>query len=249
MEKFSRCRKCGRVMKKEYVGEWKAKLICPCGFSDFELISGKTRTLAPPQLKKNIQSSMTYKSDLGYVLTMDKANREKVEILSLEEISMLVSSDCDFNTVLNNLLEKICASLAADVSSIYILEGNKLVLRATRGLKKELVGTLKLEIGEGITGTAAKEKKTIIVEDISLDKRSKKIKGVNEDSIKAMLAYPILHEDFVLGVINMKTSTRRIFEEDEITFISIVSNILSIALRIRGLKAENHLLFEMLGER
>src|SRR3990170_8955983 len=121
MEKFTSCRKCGRVMKKEYVGGWKAKLVCPCGFSDFELISGKTRTLAPPQLKKNIPSSMTYKSDLGYVLTIDKANREKIEILSLEEICMLVSSDCDFNTVSNNLLEKICANLAVDVSSIYII--------------------------------------------------------------------------------------------------------------------------------
>jgi len=249
MEKFTRCRKCGRIMKKEYVDEWKAKLVCSCGFSDFELISGRTRTLAPPAYKRDIPSSMSYKSDLGYVLTVDKANREKLEILSLEEISMLVSSDCDINTVLNNLLEKVCSSLAMDVSSIYVMEDNKLVLRATKGLKKELIGKLKLNIGEGITGTAAKEKKTVIVEDISLDKRSKKIKEVNEETIKAMLACPIMFEDSVLGVINMKTSTRRIFEEDEILFISIVSNILSIALRIRGLKAENRLLFEMLGDR
>ncbi len=81
MEKFTRCRKCGRVMKKEYVGEWKAKLVCSCGFSDFELIAGKTRTLAPPSFKKDIPSSMSYKSNLGYVLTVDKANREKIEIL------------------------------------------------------------------------------------------------------------------------------------------------------------------------
>ena len=249
MEKFSRCRKCGRVMKKEYVGGWKAKLVCPCGFSDFELISGKTRTLAPPQLKKDIHSSMTYKSETGYILTLDKANREKLEIISIEEISMLVSSDCDFNTVLSSLLAKVCSSLALEVSSVYILENNKLVLRATQGLRKELIGTLKLDIGEGITGTAVKEKKTVIVEDISLDKRSKKIKEVDEGSIKAMLACPIMFENSVLGVINMKTSNRRKFEEDEIIFINIVSNILSTALRIRGLKAENHLLFEMLGER
>ena len=249
MEKFTRCRKCGRVMKKEYVGGWKTKLICACGFSDFELISGKTRTLAPPQLKKNVPSSMTYRSDLGYVLTLDKANREKIEILSLEEICMLVSSDCDFNTVLNHLLEKVCSSLTVDISSIYVKENNKLVLRATRGLKKEFVGTLNMEIGEGITGTAAKEKKTVIVEDISLDKRSKKIKGIDEESVKAMLACPIMYDDTVLGVINMKTSTRRIFEEDEIMFITTVSTLLAIAMRMRGLKAENRLLFEILGER
>ena len=249
MEKFTRCRKCGRVMKKEYLDNWKAKLVCSCGFSDFELVSAKTRTLAPPQFKKNIPSSMTYRADSGYVITLDKANREKIEILSLEEISMLVSSDCDLNEVLNNLLEKVCSSLSVDVSSIYVLEEDKLVLRATKGLNMELVGKLKLAIGEGITGLSAQEKKTVIVEDISLDKRSKKIKEINEDFIKAMLACPIMHEGSVLGVINMKTSKRRTFKEDEIHFISIISNILSIALRIRKLKAENRLLFDILGER
>ena len=249
MEKYTRCRKCGRVMKKEYLDNWKAKLVCSCGFSDFELVSAKTRTLAPPQFKKNIPSSITYKSDSDYVLTLDRANREKLEIFSLEEISMLVSSDCDLNEVLNHLLEKVCSSLAVDVSSIYTVEDDKLVLRATKGLNKELVGRLKLSIGEGLTGLSAKEKKTVIVEDISLDKRSKKIKEVNEDTIKAMLACPIMHEDLVLGVINMKTSTRRNFQDDEIHFISIISNILSIALRIRKLKTENRLLFDILGER
>ena len=65
----------------------------------------------------------------------------------------------DFETGLDAFLAKAVSTVAwhmrAAVCSIYLYqpETQDLVLRANQGLNPELVGRLRLKIGEGVTGT------------------------------------------------------------------------------------------------
>jgi len=94
------------------------------------------------------------------VLTMQKANREHLEIISLEEISMLVSSDFDLPQVLQQMAEKLAVQLKVSVCSIYLVEGEELVMAATYGFDPTFVGKIRIGIGEGITGSVQRGSNT-----------------------------------------------------------------------------------------
>src|SRR6266571_4413820 len=110
MQIAARCRKCGRIMKSERIDNYRVKLTCHCGFSDFRTITEKVKTVNPFYQRASFTPFV--ESEKGkMVLTMQKANREHLEIISLEEISMLVSSDFDLPEVLERVAEKVADQL------------------------------------------------------------------------------------------------------------------------------------------
>src|SRR5512138_4023345 len=102
MQLAARCRKCGRVMSSQRIDNYRVKMTCSCGFSDFRTVPEKIKTVNPFYHKASFTPFV--ESEKGrMVLTMQKANREHLEIISLEEISMLVSSDFDLPQVLQKV--------------------------------------------------------------------------------------------------------------------------------------------------
>ncbi|OGQ47853.1 MAG: histidine kinase, partial [Deltaproteobacteria bacterium RIFCSPLOWO2_02_44_9] len=158
---------------------------------------------------------------------------EKMEIMTLEEISMLASSDYDLNEVLQSVVEKTAKRLGVDVSSIYLWDGKELVLRATTSFRKEAIGKVRLKLGEGITGSAAKERKPIIVKDVSKDPRYKRFAELREQDYTTMLSHPIIHKGELFGVLNVQTIAPKDFQEDEMYFVSVIANMLLSAIMIR----------------
>jgi hypothetical protein len=73
-------------MKIERVDNYREKLSCSCGFSDFRTMTERVKTVNPFYHKAGFTPFL--ESEKGkMVLTMQKANREHLEIISLEEIS------------------------------------------------------------------------------------------------------------------------------------------------------------------
>src|SRR5512138_3172516 len=151
MQVAARCRKCGRIMQSQRVDNYRVKLTCSCGFSDYKTVMERVKTVNPFCQKASFTPFI--ESEKGkMVLTMQKANREHLEIISLEEISMLVSSDFDLPQVLKTVAEKVANQLKVSVCSIYLMDGGALVLAATYGFDASFVGKIRIMIGEGITG-------------------------------------------------------------------------------------------------
>ena len=149
MQLMARCRKCGRVMKSERIDHYRVKMTCSCGFSDFRTITEKVKTVNPFYHKASFTPFM--ESEKGkMVLTMQKANREHLEIVSLEEISMLVSSDFELPQVLQQMAEKVADQLKVSVCSIYLTEGDELVLAATYGFDASFVGKIRIRSVRGL---------------------------------------------------------------------------------------------------
>lgn len=232
MESITRCRKCGKKMKSEKVDDYRVKLVCSCGFWEFKTMPKASKAINPYYVKDTF-SSVKIDEKGGIVFEMEKANREKMEIMTLEEISMLASSDYDLNEVLQSIVEKTAKRLGVDVSSIYIYDGKELVLTATTSFRKEAIGKVRLKLGEGITGAAAKAGKPIIVSDVSKDPRYKKFSELREQNYTTMLSHPIIHKGELFGVLNVQTVQPKEFEDDEIYFVSVVANMLLSAIRIR----------------
>ncbi|MBI5376653.1 MAG: GAF domain-containing protein [Candidatus Schekmanbacteria bacterium] len=234
MEKLIHCRKCGKLMKREIVDGWKAKLVCSCGFSDFELISGVTRSLAPKLIKAKRRELTDVSKDIELEFEYSKSEREKNELACISEVTFLLAGGGKKEELNKTIMTRVCKVLNATTASLYIAENDSLLLTVGIGIKDDLVGKIKLKIGEGITGLAAENRELIIVEDISLDDRSKRIDGIDEGNLKAMIAMPVLAGNEVVGVMNIKSSRKRVFVEDEIFFISTMANILSLNINRLG---------------
>ncbi len=232
MESITRCRKCGKKMKSEKVDDYRVKLVCPCGFWEFKTMPAASKAINPYYAKDTF-SHIKIDEKSGIVFEMERGNREKMEIMTLEEISMLASSDYDLNDVLQSIVEKTAKRLGVDVSSIYLWDGKELVLKATTSFVKEAIGKVRLKLGEGVTGAAAKEGKPIYVKDVSNDPRYKKFSELREQNYTSMLSHPIIHKGELFGVLNVQTIASKEFQEDEIYFVSVIANMLLGAIRIR----------------
>ncbi|MSM38965.1 MAG: GAF domain-containing protein [Geobacter sp.] len=232
MQLVSRCRKCGRVMKTQRIDNYRVKLTCSCGFSDFRTVSEKVKTVNPFIHKASFTPFL--ESEKGkMVLTMQRANREHLEIISLEEISMLVSSDYDLAQVLQMVTDKVATQLKISVCSIYLMEDEELVLAATHGFDHSFIGKIRIKIGEGVTGTVARDRQHISLNRASQDPRYKYFPELQEEKYNSMLSYPIADKSAVYGVINLNSTSMKTFSEDEIYFISIIANLILTAVKLR----------------
>lgn len=232
MQIAARCRKCGRVMNSQRIDNYRVKLTCPCGFSDFRTITDKVKTVNPYYQKASFTPTVESEKD-KMVLTMHRANREHLEIISLEEISMLVSSDFELSEVLQSVATKLAVQLNARVCNIYLLEDDELVMKATHGFEQEKINHIRMKIGEGITGTVAREMTPINLSHASKDPRYKVFPELHEEKYNSMLSFPITDRKDIYGVINLQTTTMRTFQEDEIYFVSIIANLILSAIKIR----------------
>lgn len=232
MQLVARCRKCGRVMKSERIDPYRVKMTCSCGFSDFRTMTEKVKTVNPFYHKASFTPFV--ESEKGkMVLTMQKANREHLEIISLEEISMLVSSDFELPQILHQMAEKVATQLKVSVCNVYLMEGEDLVLAATYGFDPSFIGKIRIKLGEGITGTVARDKQFIALNRASQDPRYKNFPELQEEKYNAMLSFPIADKHDVYGVINLNSTSLKTFSEDEIYFTSIIANLILTAVKLR----------------
>lgn len=233
MESIIRCRKCGKKMKPVKVDDYRIKISCTCGFSEYRTAPAATKAINPHFSRESLLPLQF--DDSGRFFIEQRADREQKEIITLEEISMLASSDYDLDKVLSSVVEKTARRLGVDICSIYLWDGQYLVLRATHGLAQEAVGKARLKIGEGITGSSVQEKKPLLIDDISKDPRYRFFPETKEEQyrIKTMYSYPIFSGVEPFGVLNAQTVVTREFTEDEISFVSVIANLILGAVKMR----------------
>src|SRR4030067_427842 len=84
MESITRCRKCGKKMKSERVDDYRVKLVCACGFWEFKTMPAASKAINP-YYPKDAFSHIKIDESGGLIFEMERANREKMEIMTLEE--------------------------------------------------------------------------------------------------------------------------------------------------------------------
>ncbi len=237
MESITRCRKCGKKMVNQRVDDHKIKISCSCGYIEYKDASAASKSINPHYSADSLMP-LVMNEEGKFFFQAEVVNRERKEIITLEEISMLASSDYDLEEVLKKVAEKTAQRLGVDICSIYLWDGSHLVMRGTYGLSQQAVGSAKLELGEGVTGSALKEHKPIFISDISNDKRYKFFPETKEEQyrIKTMYSYPFFSGDVPFGALNAQTVVTREFTEDELGFVSVVANLILGAVKMRKQK-------------
>jgi signal transduction protein with GAF and PtsI domain len=81
------------------------------------------------------------------------------------------------------VVETVAEVIGVEVCSVYLYDKNTddLTLRATHGLNSAAVGQVRIRIGEGITGWAAREGRPIAVRDVRREPRFHIEPGLGEE--------------------------------------------------------------------
>lgn len=150
-------------------------------------------------------------------------------LLTLEEISQLISHSHNPHETLGNIVRLIQGRFCTDVSSVYLLEpeSGELVLAATVGLDQSGVGRVRMRLDEGLTGLVAERMSPIMEPDASVHPRFKYFPEAGEDPYHSFLGVPLIESGIVQGVLVVQTMERRPFSPNEIRMLVTVGSQLA----------------------
>jgi signal transduction protein with GAF and PtsI domain len=176
------------------------------------------------------------------------ANSSEVDLVHLVTSRM---ADADaLNETLTRLVDFICAIVKCDSCFIYVVEGQKLVLRASMNPHADLIGQLKLRFGQGITGWVAENVKPIVIAERAFgDPRFEFFKDLLEDRYEAFLSVPVLSRKRLVGVISMQHREVHVHTEREIKLISTIGFLAGADIEMARLETENNKLIQQLEAR
>ncbi|MBW6471397.1 MAG: GAF domain-containing protein, partial [Methanosarcinaceae archaeon] len=132
----------------------------------------------------------------------EKLKAQQEREYSYNQIMTVFNASIDLHTMLTEGLNEIAKHLNAPFGIVYLYDAKNNVLKpaATHAVQKELL-TEQFELGEGLPGEAALERKTLIVTDIPQDNKYHIKFGFIEASPKTIISVPIVFHKNLLGTI------------------------------------------------
>jgi len=158
----------------------------------------------------------------------------------LHEITSRIAAADSFHVVLNRIVEFVTSVIPCDSCFIYVLDEDKLVLRASKNPHADLVDRLGVQYGQGITGWVAEHREPVAISsNASNDPRFKPFKNLPEDHFEAMLCTPILCASKVVGVINLQHRLTYQHSTNEVRLLSMLGFLVGAEVERARLETEN----------
>lgn len=168
----------------------------------------------------------------------------------LHEIGARLGAADAFHDVLERVVEFATALIKCDSCLIYALEGDELVLRASKNPHPDVVDRLKLRVGQGITGWVAEHREPVAVADkAAQDPRFQFFHELPEDSYEAFLSVPLMCRGRVVGVINLQHRQHHVYRKREIRLISTIGFLVGAEIELARLEDANSTLVAQLQTR
>src|ERR1700716_881863 len=168
----------------------------------------------------------------------------------LHEIGGRLATAGGFHEVLDRVVEFASALVKCDSCLIYVLEGEDLVLRASKNAHPDVVDRLQIRVGQGIRGGVAQHHEPVaIAENAAQDPRFQFFHELPEDSYEAFLSVPLMCRGRVVGVINLQHRQHHVYRRREIRLISAIGFLVGAEIELARLEEANSSLTEQLETR
>jgi sugar diacid utilization regulator/putative methionine-R-sulfoxide reductase with GAF domain len=147
------------------------------------------------------------------------------ELSFLVRLAQAAASTQRPDELLELIIRETTSAIGADVCSLYLLSppGAELLLTATNGLNENMIGRVRMKVGEGITGWVAESRRPAVVPDVSKDPHWKWVPGLDEDRFHSMASVPIESGPRLVGVLNVQSTERREFNSGDIDFLRAIA--------------------------
>lgn len=154
---------------------------------------------------------------------------------TLAELTSLMSEGRDAIALAQRAVELTARATKAAGAFVYLWDKDdeRMVLRvATDGWQRRHLDTIRLRLGEGVTGWSALMRQTVVVpKDPSQDPRFKAFPELRESTFKSMVAVPIVAPgEEVLGVFSLYAPTEEAFSATDVSLATEVGSLLASGL-------------------
>jgi signal transduction histidine kinase len=148
----------------------------------------------------------------------------------LQAVTDAALAHLSLDDLLDELLTRIRDALEADTSALLMLdtEREELVARAAKGLEEEVERGTRIPYGKGFAGRIAATRDIVRIEDVDHSYVLNPI--LHEKGVKSLLGAPLVVGDKVLGVVHVGTLTPRVFNDDDVELLRVVSARAAIAI-------------------
>lgn len=130
------------------------------------------------------------------------------------------------------LLEVAFEISQADIGSIMALNpaGSDLTIQASKGIPEEIINSTRVKLGEGISGIAAKEGRSFLINDKPQDNRIKAY--LSRPYIGSSMVLPIKTENRVVGVMNLGAlkGSETVFNEENIQTMTKLMSLVNASI-------------------
>lgn len=188
------------------------------------------------------QAAMTMENARLHGQTDTDLRRRVDELTALRQISLRLVSSLDLNTVLNAIAESTLRLVHASDVHIFLYDEARQALSAgtalwASGERRTPVVFLR---PDGITMTAVRERRPIVVDDAALQPLYA-TPEVQDWGVKAIACFPLLRAQAAIGAFNVAFAEPHTFTEDELRVLTLLADQAAIAV-------ENARLHERLAE-
>jgi phosphoserine phosphatase RsbU/P len=164
---------------------------------------------------------------------------DQVESLTLlYEISHELTSILDRGELLRRIAERVKKLVDYDVFAVMLWNESRQVLESVFSMRYQdaIPARVEMPLHQGITGTAAAERRTIRVVDVRLDPRY--VAGCQADvEVRSELVVPLLLQNRLIGVLDLESTKPHAFSAEHERLLNILGSYIAVAL-------ENSRLFE-----
>jgi diguanylate cyclase (GGDEF)-like protein len=148
------------------------------------------------------------------------------KIAILYDASQAVMSTFDLDEVLAQILSIVRNYFQIGNGAVLLYDDGKRELRVRKQFNRDGTENVRIPMGEGLTGTAAKLKRPVYSNDVRNDARY-----INTISTtRSELAIPLLIRDEVVGVLDMQSERPNFFDNETIDLLTLFSTQASIAI-------------------
>lgn len=175
---------------------------------------------------------------------------ETSDIDLLHDIGSRMAAADPLHEVLERVIDMVTVAVRCDSCFIYVLEKEKLVLRASKNPHEDIVDRLVVDIGQGVTGWVAEHKQTVaLAAKAWTDPRFARFPSLPEDRFEAFLAVPILCRGKLVGAINMQHRETHHHSRREIKLITMIGYLVGAEVELARMEYEKSQLADQLETR
>jgi phosphotransferase system enzyme I (PtsP) len=156
------------------------------------------------------------------------------------ELVAFAAKPCPLSTSLDELPKKIATILSVDVCSIYLLEGEDLVMRGNVGFHSSALGEVRMQVGEGITGLAVEYMRPVSTASASTHEGYRHFPGLGEEKFPVFLAVPVVGASGPLGALVLQRALGQGFEQTEIELAAALTAPIAAATERAHLREALH---------
>jgi two-component system, response regulator PdtaR len=173
---------------------------------------------------------------------MGNAKKDAGHLGIFHRTSRIISSGLSIDDMLEELVALTVEVTACDACLVYLpdQETGDIVLRASQLPHDAEIGTVRLNLGEGIAGWVAQHKSAVALsKNAFADHRFKHFTTLIEDTFEALISVPLVRGGEVIGVLNVHHRDPHEHTPEEISLLCFLGEQMGVAISYAAVVEHN----------